>query len=46
MFNNCKKVAAPKAVPAAGDVYTGTDTVKYLATGVADRVFLQQIVQD
>lgn len=34
-----KKVAAPKAVPAAGDVYTGTDTVKYLATGVADRVF-------
>tara|TARA_B100000686_G_scaffold348878_1_gene440985 strand:- start:1733 stop:2215 length:483 start_codon:yes stop_codon:yes gene_type:complete len=22
-----------------GDVYTGTDTVKYLATGVADRVF-------
>jgi peptidoglycan-associated lipoprotein len=34
-----KKVAAPKAVPAVGDVYTGTDTVKYLATGVADRVF-------
>ena len=34
-----KKVAAPKAVPATGDVYTGTDTVKYLATGVADRVF-------
>jgi peptidoglycan-associated lipoprotein len=33
-----KKVAAPKAAP-AGDVYTGTDTVKYLATGVADRVF-------
>ena len=23
----------------AGDVYTGTDTVEYLATGVADRVF-------
>lgn len=22
-----------------GDVYTGTDTVKYLATGVKDRVF-------
>ena len=22
-----------------GDVYTGTDTVKYLASGVADRVF-------
>ena len=28
-----------KSVSAAGDVYTGTDTVKYLATGVADRVF-------
>ena len=25
-----------------GDVYTGTDTVKYLADGVPDRVFLQQ----
>ena len=23
----------------AGDVYTGTDTIEYLATGVADRVF-------
>ena len=23
----------------SGDVYTGTDTVEYLATGVADRVF-------
>ena len=22
-----------------GDVYTGTDTVEYLASGVADRVF-------
>ena len=22
-----------------GDVYTGTDTVEYLATGVPDRVF-------
>ena len=23
----------------SGDVYTGTDTVEYLATGVKDRVF-------
>ena len=28
-----------------GDVYTGTDTVKYLASGVADRVFLQLMNQ-
>ena len=28
-----------------GDVYTGTDTVKYLADGVPDRVFLQQTGQ-
>jgi peptidoglycan-associated lipoprotein len=28
-----------KAGKIAGDVYTGTDTVEYLATGVADRVF-------
>lgn len=27
------------ASASAGDVYTGKDTVKYLATGVADRVF-------
>ena len=27
------------AKKSTGDVYTGTDTVKYLATGVADRVF-------
>ena len=26
-----------------GDVYVGTDSVKYLADGVADRVFLQQM---
>ena len=26
-----------------GDVYTGTDTVEYLASGVPDRVFLQQM---
>ena len=28
-----------KGAKLAGDVYTGTDTVKYLATGVKDRVF-------
>ena len=28
-----------KAGMIAGDVYTGTDTVEYLATGVKDRVF-------
>ena len=26
-----------------GDVYTGTDTVEYLASGVPDRVFLSLI---
>ena len=26
-----------------GDVYTGTDTVEYLASGVADRVSSQQM---
>jgi len=31
-----KKVDAPQM---QGDVYTGTDTVKYLASGVPDRVF-------
>lgn len=30
---------AQKTTQKAGDVYTGTDTVKFLATGVADRVF-------
>ena len=28
-----------KAGKMTGDVYTGTDTVEYLATGVRDRVF-------
>ena len=32
-----KKAAAPGQMQ--GDVYTGTDTVEYLATGVKDRVF-------
>ena len=30
---------AKKSGMMQGDVYTGTDTVEYLATGVADRVF-------
>ena len=30
---------AKKAGSTSGDVYTGTDTVEYLAAGVADRVF-------
>jgi len=33
-----KKVEAPTG-QMQGDVYTGTDTVKYLASGVPDRVF-------
>ena len=33
-----KKVDAPTA-QMQGDVYTGTDTVEYLASGVPDRVF-------
>ena len=33
-----KKVSAP-AGQMQGDVYTGTDTVEYLADGVPDRVF-------
>ena len=28
-----------------GDVYTGADTVEYLASGVKDRVFLQLMKQ-
>tara|TARA_B100000242_G_scaffold283251_1_gene245310 strand:- start:1328 stop:1819 length:492 start_codon:yes stop_codon:yes gene_type:complete len=35
-----KKTSAPKIEgQMQGDVYTGTDTVKYLADGVPDRVF-------
>ena len=33
---------AKKSGQLDGDVYTGTDTVEYLASGVPDRVFLQQ----
>ena len=39
IFISACSTTAKKAGKAAGDVYTGTDTVKYLATGVADRVF-------
>lgn len=35
----CSTTAKKGAGAGAGDVYSGTDTVKYLATGVADRVF-------
>ena len=35
----CSTTAKKSKSASAGDVYTGTDTVKYLATGVADRVF-------
>ena len=40
MLSACatKKVSTP-AGQMQGDVYTGTDTVEYLATGVKDRVF-------
>jgi peptidoglycan-associated lipoprotein len=38
LISACSTTATKKTV-GAGDVYTGTDTVKYLATGVADRVF-------
>jgi hypothetical protein len=34
-----KKTKTASASASSGDVYTGKDTVKYLATGVADRVF-------
>jgi peptidoglycan-associated lipoprotein len=34
-----KKVAVSSDSLISGDVYTGTDTVKYLASGVPDRVF-------
>ncbi len=37
IISACSTTATKKV--GAGDVYTGTDTVKYLATGVADRVF-------
>jgi len=31
--------AKKSATPLDGDVYTGTETVEYLASGVPDRVF-------
>ena len=33
---------AKKSGNIEGDVYTGSETVEYLAAGVPDRVFLQQ----
>jgi len=35
----CSTAKKSSGVSTAGDVYTGTDTVKYLASGVKDRVF-------
>ena len=37
--------AKKAAVDTVDDVYTGTDTVEYLANGVPDRVFLLQTNQ-
>ncbi len=39
IFISACSTTAQKKVDAVDDVYTGTDTVKFLATGVADRVF-------
>ena len=41
----CSTTAKKSKSVGAGDVYTGTDTVKYLATGVADRVFFAIILK-
>jgi peptidoglycan-associated lipoprotein len=38
LISACSTTATKKSA-GGSDVYTGTDTVKYLATGVADRVF-------
>ena len=35
----CATQVKDQAGQMQGDVYTGTDTVEYLATGVKDRVF-------
>ena len=39
IFISACSTTAQKTAQKANDVYTGTDTVKFLATGVADRVF-------
>jgi len=40
LISACSTTATKKsAAGGSSDVYTGTDTVQYLATGVADRVF-------
>jgi peptidoglycan-associated lipoprotein len=36
---SAKKAGVPIKGDGAGDAYSGSDTVKFLATGVADRVF-------
>ena len=39
VLSACATAKKPTGVSTSGDVYTGTDTVKYLASGVKDRVF-------
>jgi peptidoglycan-associated lipoprotein len=39
LISACSTTATKKSAAGGSDVYTGTDTVQYLATGVADRVF-------
>ena len=39
MLSNCATKTATLPIQIQGDVYTGTDTVEYLAKGVPDRVF-------
>ena len=39
LLSACAQKAAKIDAQIQGDVYTGTDTVEYLADGVPDRVF-------
>ena len=45
LLSACAQQAAKIDAQIQGDVYTGTDTVEYLADGVPDRVFLQLMSQ-
>ena len=45
MCNYQKEVATDIQGQMQGDVYTGTDTVEYLADGVPDKFSLQQMSQ-
>ena len=42
-FNFKRMFYSKKSGNIDGDVYTGKETVKYLASGVPDRIFLQLI---